>query len=523
MCENNVEKNFITEKLWEPILTETLCFYWGCPNVTDWVDPRAFVLLDMDDFAGAFATVKRAIQEDWWSQRLPFMRAEKAKIMDNYTLMPRVEKILNDHIAKTIPSATTDPICFIHSCNIGNQTYAVLQKFIDRIAAANRPFAMVFINNTGTPLQCDRLTIPTNVPITIRESSRDTQLFEADTLRLVSSYCKHNSAAKVLYLHTKGISYDPASPIEKYSADWVDYMLFAALSDVSASFCLLDQYDTVGVNMVMAPHRHYSGNFWWSTAKHIADLPVYTLTDKMSAEWWLLQKEGGKHRNLYSSHINHFTTAYPENNYRSALHDILGTPPTKLSLRSIISTYSSITCDNGTDKDTTRSYGQLYESILSRYTDRPVKILEIGIFSGAFQRVLSEYLPLAEITGADITLRNVKYGAITPNAKLYELDCTIPDAVDLLAPRGPYDIIIDDASHLPDHQVRTFDLFAPLLREGGVYIIEDINQHHAEFVENTLRKLSEKYNLTMEWHDLRSLKGRFDDIVTVLYRGSISL
>ena len=60
-AENNRERNFVTEKLWEPLLTETLCFYWGAPNAAEWVDPRAFVPLDLDDFEAAFRTMKEAM------------------------------------------------------------------------------------------------------------------------------------------------------------------------------------------------------------------------------------------------------------------------------------------------------------------------------------------------------------------------------------------------------------------------------------------------------------------------------
>lgn len=317
MCENNVEKNFITEKLWEPILTETLCFYWGCPNVADWIDSRAFVQLDMDDFAGSFALIKRAIQENWWLQRLPYMRAEKKKIMGSYTLMPRVEHILNDYYSNTLPSpSSSSPVCFIHSCNVNNRAYNLLQKFLDLLSVANQKFSFILINNTGVPLQQEKLKIPPTLSVIIRESSQDTQLFEADTLRIVSSYCKQHPTAKILYLHTKGVSYEPSSPLGGNVKDWIDYMLFASLSDVSACISLLDTYDTIGVNMSNTPHLHYSGNFWWSTAAHITNLPTYTLTDKMSAEWWILQKEGGNYLNLYSSNINHFKSPYPLNMYR---------------------------------------------------------------------------------------------------------------------------------------------------------------------------------------------------------------
>lgn len=94
MCENNAEYNFITEKLWEPILCNCLCFYWGCPNVSDYIDPRAFVQLDMNDFEKSFEIVKQAIQENWWEQRLPFIRAEREKILEYYAFCPTVERII---------------------------------------------------------------------------------------------------------------------------------------------------------------------------------------------------------------------------------------------------------------------------------------------------------------------------------------------------------------------------------------------------------------------------------------------
>lgn len=94
MCENNAEHNFITEKLWEPILCHCLCFYWGCPNVSEYIDPRAFVQLDMDDFEKSFQIMKTAISEKWWEQRLPYIVEEKNKILEYYAFCPTVERII---------------------------------------------------------------------------------------------------------------------------------------------------------------------------------------------------------------------------------------------------------------------------------------------------------------------------------------------------------------------------------------------------------------------------------------------
>src|SRR5260221_1588294 len=73
-AENNAEHNFITEKLWEPLLTETLCFYWGCPNAADWVYRRAFIAVDLDSFEQALETMKKAILANEWENRLDVIR-----------------------------------------------------------------------------------------------------------------------------------------------------------------------------------------------------------------------------------------------------------------------------------------------------------------------------------------------------------------------------------------------------------------------------------------------------------------
>jgi hypothetical protein len=94
MGENNYENNFITEKIWEPILCESLCFYWGCPNIGDYIDDRAFVLLDMNDFEKSYQIIKQAIEEDWWSERIDIIRKEKQKILNELAFFPTLDRII---------------------------------------------------------------------------------------------------------------------------------------------------------------------------------------------------------------------------------------------------------------------------------------------------------------------------------------------------------------------------------------------------------------------------------------------
>jgi hypothetical protein len=97
MCENNPEPNFITEKMWEPIISETLVFYWGCPNISEYINPNAFVQLDMNDFAKSFQIIKDAIKNNLWEKRLPFIKEEKRKVLDYYNFFPTLERIIKQN------------------------------------------------------------------------------------------------------------------------------------------------------------------------------------------------------------------------------------------------------------------------------------------------------------------------------------------------------------------------------------------------------------------------------------------
>jgi GR25 family glycosyltransferase involved in LPS biosynthesis len=100
MAENNREHNYITEKLWEPIISECLCFYWGAPNLSDYIDNRAYISLNLDDFVESFEIIKNAIENDLWSERIDIIRKEKFKILNYYNFFPTIERIITKDLLK---------------------------------------------------------------------------------------------------------------------------------------------------------------------------------------------------------------------------------------------------------------------------------------------------------------------------------------------------------------------------------------------------------------------------------------
>jgi hypothetical protein len=93
--ENCREYNYFTEKLIDAILAECLCFYWGCPNVSDYIDPRAFIPVDLDRPREAIEVIRSAIAGKEWENRVEIIRAEKKKILTQLQFFPRLHRLLH--------------------------------------------------------------------------------------------------------------------------------------------------------------------------------------------------------------------------------------------------------------------------------------------------------------------------------------------------------------------------------------------------------------------------------------------
>jgi hypothetical protein len=94
-AENHSIPNYFSEKIVDAILSECLCFYWGCPNISDYIDSRAYIVLDLDDLFGSLQIIKDAIENDEWSKRIDIIRAEKKKLLTDMNFFTRIEQIIS--------------------------------------------------------------------------------------------------------------------------------------------------------------------------------------------------------------------------------------------------------------------------------------------------------------------------------------------------------------------------------------------------------------------------------------------
>jgi hypothetical protein len=118
------------------------------------------------------------------------------------------------------------------------------------------------------------------------------------------------------------------------------------------------------------------------------------------------------------------------------------------------------------------SYGASYAAAFRPFRYRNAKILEIGLLAGDSLLAWRCYFPRATVIGADIEQKPHMAGSKT---RIYTVDQSAAADLDrVLSRERTFDIIIDDGSHINAHQIFTFYHLFDALKEGGVYVIEDI-------------------------------------------------
>lgn len=119
-------------------------------------------------------------------------------------------------------------------------------------------------------------------------------------------------------------------------------------------------------------------------------------------------------------------------------------------------------------------YTLVYDALLAPYRDKVIRLLEIGVWEGASLALWSAYFTRGAIIGADIDLSRCKT-PLPDRCRLWEMNQSSEiSLVNMARNVGPWDLIIDDGSHDPRHQVLTFTCLWPYLNPGGLYIVEDL-------------------------------------------------
>ena len=148
------------------------------------------------------------------------------------------------------------------------------------------------------------------------------------------------------------------------------------------------------------------------------------------------------------------------------------------------------------------NYFEIYERYLERYRDKSINFLEIGVQGGGSLQMWKKYFGAnSKIVGIDID----------PNTKFEEeqISVEIGNQSDteflkrVVEEHGPFDVIIDDGSHIQSDVLNSFFFLYPTLKRGGTYIIEDTHTAYFDVFQGGIKSEANSISIFSNFvHDM---------------------
>jgi hypothetical protein len=202
-----------------------------------------------------------------------------------------------------------------------------------------------------------------------------------------------------------------------------------------------------------------------------------------------------------------------------------------------------------TDKNTTHSYLDIYQTLFNNKKNTAKNILEIGIYRGGSIKLWSEFFINATIYGIDIididnmlediknnvniTLWNYFYINLIPCGidmnNIHTIWDDIRNKENIILYKGSnaydynffnekflnknikFDIMIDDGPHTLESMIQFIKLYSQIMTDDGILIVEDVQS--IEWIDELKNAVPENLKSYIKWYDLRKNKNKSDDIV----------
>ncbi len=150
-------------------------------------------------------------------------------------------------------------------------------------------------------------------------------------------------------------------------------------------------------------------------------------------------------------------------------------------------TLNEIGLRHGTDKSSKgHGYLDFYQQFFGGLRDKPIRLLEIGVFQGNSVAMWQDYFVNGTIIGADINPESDQYATDRIQIEIAD-QSNVSDLIRLGIKHGPFDVIIDDGSHYWNHQITSLQYLYPFLKPEGFYVIEDIDTSFGSYVTDHRR------------------------------------
>lgn len=159
------------------------------------------------------------------------------------------------------------------------------------------------------------------------------------------------------------------------------------------------------------------------------------------------------------------------------------------------------------DKGWLHNYLPTYDQLFFPFKDAEINIFEVGYFHGGSCKLWERYFSKAIIKSIDID----HCAPIPPQGRIILELRDMRDVTTDYFNDFPPTIAIDDGSHSIEDQVYFIKTVYPVLKEGGLLIVEDIQNIEKQ------RVVFESLGIPFDVFDLRHIMGRYDDVF-LLYR-----
>ena len=170
-----------------------------------------------------------------------------------------------------------------------------------------------------------------------------------------------------------------------------------------------------------------------------------------------------------------------------------------------------------------------YEPLFAPLAQLPLNILEFGVHNGVSIRTFATYFEKSRIVGLDLSLPAIDLSGY-PSIALFECDQRDAARINAICDQhmpGGIDIVIDDASHVGEYSLETYQALLPRVKAGGLYVIEDWGTGYmpqwgdgSAFVDRSLHDRVAGYACRIASHD-HGMVGFVKSLVDEVGAGSI--
>ncbi len=93
--ENSKNKNCLSEKIFDSLLSWTMPIYWGCPNIDKFLPEQSYHVIDIDNVDIAIEQVLEIIETVPTTENINAMAEARDLILNRYNLWPEIKAVID--------------------------------------------------------------------------------------------------------------------------------------------------------------------------------------------------------------------------------------------------------------------------------------------------------------------------------------------------------------------------------------------------------------------------------------------